>query len=248
MKILVAILFITVFPSAYADAQLTADVQEYGMVNIPGGTFKMGGELANETPVHMVTIKPFQLSKYEVTFEQYDAFAHETSRPLPDDHGWGRGNNPVINVTWYDVSAFVVWLNKKTDGKFRLPSEAEWEYACRGGVENQTYCGGNDLNSVAWYAENSNGKVHAVGQKRANGYGLFDMSGNVWEWTEDCYHDSYDGAPNDGSAWTSGSCDMRVFRGGSWNYAPQFIRAAFRGRMVPGKDGPLLGFRLARTR
>jgi formylglycine-generating enzyme required for sulfatase activity len=248
MKIFVAFFFITVFPAVYADVQLPADVRLDGMVNIPGGTFTMGGVEANEGPVHTVVIKPFQLSKYEVTFDQYDAFARETNRPLPADNGWGRGNNPVINVSWYDANAYVQWLNSKADAKFRLPSEAEWEYACRGGTGNLTYCGSNDLNSVAWFAENSNAKVHSVGQKQANGYGLFDMSGNVWEWTEDCYHDSYVGAPNDGAAWTTGgSCDMRVFRGGSWNYAPQFLRAAFRGRMIPTKGGTLLGFRVART-
>ncbi len=149
------------------------------------------------------------------------------------------GNNPsyfkegdshrVETVSWNDVQEFIRKLNAGEKGGFRLPTEAEWEYACRSGGEQEKYCGGNDVARVAWYRENSGGNTHPVGEKAANGLGIYDMSGNVWEWVEDCWHESYEGAPNEGSAWSSGgNCKSRVLRGGSWNIYPYWVRSANR--------------------
>lgn len=176
------------------------------MVDIPGGTFEMGSneEYDMASPIHIVNISPFKMGKYEVTFAQWDAcVADGGCKSQPDDKGWGRANRPVIIVTWNDVQVFIKWLNQKTGRNYRLPSEAEWEYACRSGGKRETFCGGNGLeglNSVGWYNKNSGGMSHPVGQKQPNGLGLYDMSGNVEEWIEDCHNDTYDGAPSDGSA------------------------------------------------
>lgn len=193
------------------------------MVDIPGANFRIG--------------------KFEVTFDQYDAFAQETGRELPGDRGWGRGSRPVINVSWHDAQAYIEWLNRKTGLKFRLPSEAEWEYACRGGA-SETYCGGNDAGSVAWYLDNSGGRAHPVGGKQANRYGLHDMSGNVWEWTQDCWNESFQNTPNR-SARTTGDCSKRVVRGGSWDSSDFWLRASYRLRLDTGARLDVRGFRLA---
>ena len=195
------------------------------MVDIPGGTFEMGSneEYDSASPIHTVIISPFKIGKYEVTFDQWDAcVADGGCDSQPDDKGWGRGNRPVIIVTWDEVQVFIKWLNQKTGGHYRLPSEAEWEYACRSGGKSETYCGGNNLNDLAWYNKNSGDMSHPVGQKHPNGVGLYDMSGNVEEWIEDCRNDSYDGAPSDGSVWEDGNCSSRGIRGGSWfhNHGP----------------------------
>ena len=123
---------------------------------------------------------------------------------------------PVDSVSWNDVQKFIKKLNAQTGLHFRLPSEAEWEYACRSAGKDEKYCGGNDESKLAWYGENSDAQAHAVAQKKANGLGLHDMSGNVWEWTQDCWHNSYEGAPTNGQAWEKAACAQRVLRGGSW--------------------------------
>ncbi len=174
----------------------------------------------SETPQHRVSIKKFQMGKTEVTLGQFKQFIAATDRSdlVNDDfmkyNAYG-DDAPVVRVSWHDAQAFIQWLNKTDGGGWRLPSEAEWEYACRAGGDHK-YCGGDDLNAVGWYYDNSGKRQRAVGQKRANTYGLYDMTGNVWEWVQDCWHDSYRGAPTDGSAWTS-ACQYvgRGLRGGS---------------------------------
>jgi formylglycine-generating enzyme required for sulfatase activity len=151
----------------------------------------------------------------------------------------------VENVSWDDIQLFIQKLNALTGKTYRLPSEAEWEYACRAGKDSP-YCGGDHLYSVAWYGDNSESTTHPVGRKQANAFGLYDMSGNVWEWVQDWKHENYNGAPTDGSAWEGGG-KYRVLRGGSWNYDSQNLRAANRYDDGPSEWSNLSGFRLART-
>ena len=162
-----------------------------------------------------------------------------------------KGDNlPVESVSWNDCQEFIKKLNQRDPGKgYRLPSEAEWEYACRGGTATKYHSGNSesDLGRVDWYSGNSGSKSHSVGQKSPNGWGLYDMHGNVWEWCEDRWHADYNGAPTDGSAWTSGSSGHRVLRGGSCYYYPKFCRSAERYGDDPDTRFKNYGFRLARS-
>ena len=157
---------------------------------------------------------------------------------------------PVENVGWNDVQEYVRQLSQKTGKTYRLPSEAEWEYACRAGARQQ-YCGGDSADDVAWHGGSDAlglyRKTHPVAQKQANVWGLYDMSGNVLEWVEDCYRDGYSKAPSDGSAWKARQCEARVLRGGSWNYNPRSARSASRVKLEPAGQFSNSGFRLART-
>jgi formylglycine-generating enzyme required for sulfatase activity len=227
------------------------------MEHVPAGSFFMGNIRSgkgkeevgtpDELPVHKVTIKPFQLGKYEVTFEEYDQFAAETGRSLPDDRGWGRGKRSVINVSWEDAKEYAKWLSTKTGNDYRLPTEAEWEYAARSGGKDEIWAGTSDEKQLADYAVYEQSGTESVGSKKPNGLGLYDMSGNVWEWVEDCWHESYKGAPEDGSAWLethSGSCGQRVLRGGSWGNKPGYLRASLRYWNTSAIRSDFLGFRL----
>jgi len=225
------------------------------MVNIPGGKFQMGcvsGKRcpSNENPVHQVTIASFKLGKYEVTFEEYDVFVKATNRAVPGDTH-GRGKRPVKNVSWGDAGAYAKWLSKQTGQPFRLPTESEWEYAARSGGKEDEWAGTSnekELGDFAWYTENSDEQAQEVGKKKANGLGLHDMSGNVWEWVEDCWHKNYQGAPEDGSAWLEaggGNCGLRRVRGGAWNNSPGNLRASFRNWNTAVNRYDFLGFRLA---
>lgn len=213
------------------------------MVVIPSGSFQMGGDMhGDEQPVHAVTIsRGFALAKTEVTQGQWRAVMGSN----PSNFSNCGDNCPVEQVSWDDAQEYVRKLSQKTGKSYRLPSEAEWEYACRAG-SRQEYCGSDSIDSVAWYGNNSGSKTNSVGQKQSNRFGLYDMSGNVWEWVEDCDHDNYDGAPADGSAWTNGTCVRRVLRGGSWDYLPQVARSAKRLRNTPALRSSNGGFRLAR--
>jgi formylglycine-generating enzyme required for sulfatase activity len=211
---------------------------------VPGGCFQMGSDEGDtdERPVHEVCVEGFWLGTTEVTQGQWRRVMGDN--PSAFENG---DDYPVESVSWDDARAFVTKLNGRGAGGLRLPSEAEWEYACRDGGRAQTYCGGEDLDRLAWYRENGGSKTHPVGGKQANALGLYDMSGNVWEWVADCYAESYAGAPTDGSAREAADCARRVIRGGSWNDDPRDLRAANRYRPTPGSQGSHLGFRLART-
>ena len=199
------------------------------------------------------TVKPsgavpaFRLGKYEVTFAQWDACVSDGGC---DDNGDGRGNQPVIYVSWDDVQSFIDWLNNKTGGNYRLPTEAEWEYAARAGTTTK-YSWGNDIGSNRANCYNDEcgdswDYTAPVGSFPANPWGLHDMHGNVWEWVQDCLNYDYVGAPTDGSAWTSGNCSQRVVRGGAWGDDAWNLRSASRGR--GGRTGRFdgsNGFRLA---
>ena len=249
---------------------------EPAMVFIPAGRFQMGspatkpqwGSLAtllehhpDESPQHWVQIPAFELGQTEVTFAQWDVCvaaggcSHE-----PEDEGWGRGERPVINVSWDDAQEYVGWLSRMTGRAYRLPSEAEWEYAARAGTTTP-FSTGNCIDtrqanySGDFFDYNDCGaqtgvflkKTQPVGSYPANSWGLSDMQGNVWEWVEDCYVDSYQGAPTDGSARAQGSCSARVRRGGAWNNDPSVLRSAVRFRVDPGDRYYSSGFRVART-
>ena len=225
------------------------------MVVIPEGRFRMGcvsGKSCDddEKPVHEVRVASFELSKYEVTFEGYDRFTVVTGRKSPKDEGWGRGRRPVINVSWEDAVAYTEWLSEKTGERYRLPSEAEWEYAARAGSTTK-YGWGDDIghnraNCDGCGSQWDNEKTAPVGSFSANAWSLHDMHGNVWEWVQDCWNDSYRGAPADGSAWETGNCGRRVLRGGSWGF-PEDLRAANRGWLSSGGRSGGFGFRVART-
>lgn len=207
----------------------------------------------DETPQHRVSIRSFQMGKTEVTLGQFKQYIAAANRgDLVNDgfmkYNRNRDNAPVVMVSWNDAQDFIAWLNETDGGGYRLPSESEWEYACRAGG-NHTYCGSDRVGAVAWYDGIFSFGVDAVADKSPNAFGLYDMSGNVWEWVQDYYHDSYNGAPADGSAWTSGEKqEYRVRRGGSWNFSASYSRAAVRDFYSPGTRIDSGGLRLARTR
>lgn len=229
------------------------------MVVIPAGSFEMGENDAK--PIHTVSIgRPFAMAKTEVTQRQWRAVMGTDPSKLArcDDC-------PVDGISWNDAKMYVEKLSRMTGKVYRLPSEAEWEYACRAGGR-QEYCGSDAVDSVAWHGAvigsgNSGGKIHPAGQKQANAFGLHDMSGNVAEWVEDCYHARYNGGPVDGSAWITSEggsakipgaqgsapekdeCKNRVLRGGSWLNWPQHTRSAYRLSLPPDSRSSSYGFR-----
>ena len=227
------------------------------MVVIPAGRFRMGCVSGrdcwdNEQPVHEVQVSSFALGVYEVTFEEYERFARATGRDRPNDRGWGRGGRPVINVSWEDAQAYAAWLSRETGEAYRLPSESEWEYSARAGSTTR-YSWGQDIgrnraNCDGCGSRWDDDETAPAGSFAANGWGLHDMHGNVWEWVEDCWHENYARAPRDGSAWTSGgNCGRRVLRGGSWFNSPVLLRSAYRGRNGAGARFVFDGFRVSRT-
>jgi formylglycine-generating enzyme required for sulfatase activity len=221
-------------------------------VDIPAGTFMMGSPENEEErsyiegPQHQVTLSGFKMSKYEVTFDQYDAFCEATSRSKPSDDGWGRGNRPVINVSWNDATDFAQWMG------CRLPTEAEWEYACRAGTSTSFNTGdclstaqanydGNDPYSnciKGSYLE----RTQPVGSYAPNAWGLYDMHGNVWEWCSDWY-DIYSSFPQTNPTGPA-SGSFRVLRGGSWYGYGRFCRSANRLYHDPSVRTYIIGFRL----
>jgi formylglycine-generating enzyme required for sulfatase activity len=240
------------------------------MVILPAGEFLMGspeqerGRGKDEGPQHTVTIgRPFSVAKFEVTFAQWDACVAESGcSQKPGDEGWGRARRPVINVSWSDARQFAAWLAKKSGKPYRLLTEAEWEYAARGttraGDGSQPFSTGATINyKQANYDANFvyNGgrmgiyrqKTLDVGSLPKNAFGLHDMHGNVWEWVEDCYRDSYADAPTDGSAVTMADCPLHILRGGAWNYQPQYLRSAYRYATPPGVRMENAGLRVARN-
>ncbi len=206
----------------------------------------------NDEQQHDVCVGNFDIGRYEVTFDEYDLFARLDGRRMPNDQGWGRGRRPVINVSWHDAVAYTEWLSERTGHTYRLATEAEWEYAARAGTTTRWSFGDdeNQLDDYAWYDANADGKTHPVGEKNANPWGLHDMHGNVWEWVQDCYHESYQGAPDDGSAWQDGDrCANggRVLRGGSFVFPPEDLRSAYRDVGVPVSWVRFDGFRCVRV-
>ena len=232
------------------------------MVTLPRGRFMMGspetevGRSDDEGPQHVVSIDyVFAIGMYPITFAQWDAAISMGAKLYrPSDMDWGRGDRPVINVSWQDIQQYLNWLNTRLGlmgqkDAYRLPSEAEWEYASRAGMQT-SYSFGDDASELglyAWYRDNSQGKTQPVGQKRPNGFGLYDMHGNVWDWMQDQYSNDYTGAPLNGSAREFSENPSRVLRGGSWVSLPQNLRSAYRDGNAPSNRSDSLGFRVART-
>jgi formylglycine-generating enzyme required for sulfatase activity len=198
------------------------------MIALPSGRFTMGsnGKSADESarPAHTVNIKAFAIGKYEVTQDEW--FAIMGSRPAQ----FKGGRNPVEQVTWKLAREYVRKLSEKTGKHYRLPTEAEWEYAARAGSEGEYYFDKGSLAEHAWFDDNSEETTHPVGQRKPNAFGLHDMYGNVWEWTDDCWNESYAGAPDNGSAWTGGDCGQRVARGGTWYSKATSVGSSVRGK------------------
>jgi formylglycine-generating enzyme required for sulfatase activity len=241
------------------------------MIVVPAGEFMMGsppserGRNSDEGPQRKVTFaQPLATGKYVVTFAQWDAcVAAGGCTHRPGDNDWGRGKRPVINVSWNDAQQFVGWLAKKTGKPYRLLTEAEWEYAARGSTKaidrqppfstgltinpNQANYDGNFSYGAGGKTGIYRQKTLEVGSFKPNAFGLYDMHGNVWEWVEDCYKDSYAGAPTDGLAVKSSSCKLNILRGGAWNYYPQLLRSAYRYASAPGVRMENAGFRVARS-
>lgn len=233
--------------------------------------------VSDESPQHAVALRSFALGKYDVTRGEYAAFVRETGYPAGDGcyetgnpnaikHAGASWQNPgfsqtdrdpVVCVSWQDAKAYVSWLNSKArrpqstsgDGPYRLPSESEWEYAARAGTTTRFWWGDDDSTAPdhAWYKDNAGGRTHPVGLKPANAFGLYDVTGNVWQWTEDCYADTHADAPVDGSARETGTACLRVDRGGSWFYPAWLLRSATRERNPAGYRDAVMGFRVART-
>ena len=216
------------------------------MVVIPAGSFEMGSnEKADEQPVHRVNVPSFLIGKTEVTQGQWKAVMGSN----PSYFSSCGEDCPVEQVSWNEAQEFAQRLSQKTGKQYRLPSEAEWEYAARAGSNTQWSFGDSEsqLAEYAWFVSNSQRKTHPAAQKKPNVFGLYDMHGNVWEWTQDCWNANYSGAPTNGSAWQSGDCRYRVLRGGSWNYIPSGLRSAYRNRDTPVYRINYSGLRLART-
>ncbi|MFL6796672.1 MAG: formylglycine-generating enzyme family protein [Xanthobacteraceae bacterium] len=221
------------------------------MVVVPAGSFEMGTQLDYENPVHRVTIsKPFAIGRYEVTFDEWDKCVEEGGcKYNPEDRGWGRGNRPVINVSWLDAKAYVTWLSQKTGKTYRLPSEAEWEYAARAGTNTPYWWGREPGARQANCRECNTGeglKTMPAGTYRPNAFGLYDMAGNVAEWVEDCWNDNYRGAPTTASPWTAGQCRLRVLRGGAFDSQAKLLRSTARFRYDTDVRYVANGFRVAR--
>lgn len=226
----------------------------YELVLIPGGEFLMGSPKSErerydwEGPQHRVLIPSYYLGRYPVTNEQYAVFLQENPKAKePDywaDRKFNQAKQPVVGVDWNDARKYAKWAG------LRLPSEAEWEYACRANTKTRYSSGDKkeDLDRVGWYSGNSNGRLHLIGEKESNDFGLYDMHGNVWEWGEDDFHNNYKGAPSDGSAWVGDSRGaLRVIRGGGWDLSGRDCRSASRNGLGPEDRDQDVGFRLARA-
>ena len=227
------------------------------MIVIPPGKFIMGSSeresdhRASEDPQHEVEIaKSFAVSRFEVTFEQWDACVAASACVRAAD-AWGRGDMPVVNVSWDDVQQYVGWLSRLTGKAYRLLTEAEWEYAARAGSNTRFSWGdepGADHANCSDCGSTWNSQTARVGSFKPNAFGLHDLHGNVWEWVEDSWHENYQGAPTDGSAWLEGGDPhYRVIRGGSWHNEGELIRAAVRFDRNHRVRFDTLGFRVART-
>lgn len=220
------------------------------LVVVPPGSFDMGSTSDFEGPVHRVTIaKPFAMGRREVTFTEWDScVASGGCKALPD-RGWGRGDRPALGVTWLQAKHFLSWLSKKTGQRYRLPSEAEWEYAARAGTTTEYWWGRDAGVARANCRDCNTGRPQQtlpVGSFPPNPFGLYDTSGNVAEWVEDCWNDDYGGAPTDGSAWTAGQCRLRVIRGGSFDSQARYVRTAARFRYDMNLPFFANGFRVLR--
>jgi formylglycine-generating enzyme required for sulfatase activity len=224
------------------------------MVVIPAGEFIMGspnteaGRGRDEGPQRRVAVRSFSFGKFDITFDEWDRCVADggcVAIPVPIDYRAGRGRRPLIAVSWHDAQRCARWLSRETGQRYRLPSEAEWEYAARAGADTAYYSGPVITHEQANF-DSFIGAAEPVGTYPSNPFGLHDMAGSVWQWTQDCYIDSYQGAPIDGSARVDGVCTQRMIRGGSWANAASDIRSATRRAMHPSGTPDHGGFRIVR--
>jgi formylglycine-generating enzyme required for sulfatase activity len=227
------------------------------LVVVPAGRFLLGSPEAEpghedcESPQREIAIaRPFALGRTAVTFAEWDAYAVETGDVSPADEGWGRDDRPVVNVSWHDAQRYVAWLRKCTGQAYRLPSEAEWEYAARAGTTTAYHWGDmigtGNANCVGSGCGFGGRATMPVARFAPNAFGLYDMLGNVWEWVEDCWNEFHIRRPLDGTPWRTGDCERRVLRGGSWCDPPRLIRTAARNRNAAEFRCNDYGFRVAR--
>ncbi len=248
----------TISPGTELSSELTTRIRSQGpeMISIAAGSFIMGNkDDSTSMPMHKVFIpNPFAISKYEITFEDYEIFAQATKRSIPDDNGWGRGNRPVINVSYFDAKAYTQWLSETTGKKYRLPTESEWEYVARAKT-NTLFWWGNDARDASGRANCRRGcsskfsglfgsKTAPVGTYPANAFGVYDTAGNVEEWIEDCYADNYSKHPVNGQAFQTKNCEARVVRGGSAKGDLEEIASHARDYHRPEIYNQHLGFRV----
>lgn len=227
-------------PSIYAFVERITGME---FLPVTGGCFQMGDNSGDtdEAPVHQVCLEDFFIGKFEVTQDQW----LQIMEMHPSFFSSCGSNCPVENVSWYDVQKYILKLNSRSIRKYRLLTEAEWEYACRSGGKEERYCGGSDPDSSAWYDKNSASKPHPVGEKKPNGLGIYDMSGNVWEWVEDIYQKDYYSTTPLHSPKGPLAGTKRVIRGGSWYNDQKNVRASIRSSDEPGYNSINIGFRLA---
>jgi formylglycine-generating enzyme required for sulfatase activity len=225
------------------------------MMQLPEGSFMMGSKgsslYQDERPQHKVSLQGFSISKYEITFDEYDRFAGSTGRELPSDNGWGRGNLPVINVSFEDAIEYSKWLTEQTGHQYRLPSEREWEYAAAAGTETPFWwgfeIGQNKANCGNCGSQWDNRQPAPVGSFPPNAFGVHDTLGNVLEWADTCYHPSYQGSPAFGQNWEGGSCSKRMVRSGSYQTFEKDLRTTKRNSYSPKTRMETLGFRVVRV-
>ncbi len=232
----------------------TAEQGGYELIRIPGWVFMMGSpeseaeRFSDEGPLHKVTVPDFYIGRYPVTNEEYGLFL-KNNPDVPEPRYWAhrqynQPRQPVVGVSWDDAKKYAEWAG------LRLSTEAEWEYACRANTQTRYYPGDKeeDLDRAGWYDKNSAHRLHPVGEKEPNSFGLYDMHGNVWEWVEDGKHDNYNGGPSDGSAWIdSPRSSIRVIRGGSWGGGAHLCRSAIRRGFPPYDRSDYLGFRFSKS-
>lgn len=224
------------------------------MIQVPSGSFGMGGATgivsADESPRHEVQISSFIVSVNEITFAEYDRFAKSTGRKSPSSSGWDRNTHPVSNVSWNDALAYVRWLSKQTGKRYRLLSEAEWEYAARAGTTASYWWGltpgAGNAHCFDCKSDFSTSKPAKVGTYQPNLFGLYDTAGNMFEWVHDCYHRSYKDAPTDGSVWEGGDCKVRIVRGGAYRSPASSMRVENRDKFPSGRGQYNVGIRIAR--
>lgn len=228
------------------------DLGKVNWVLVKGGTYNMGSEdgYSDEKPVHTVHVKSFYMSATEVTFEQYEAFCKAIGRFPPSDSGWGRGDMPISNAGWEDATSYCRWLSGQLGESIRLPTEIEFEYAARGGQDARgyRYSGSNYIDDIGWFVGNSKGKPHPAGSRMPNELGIYDLTGNVWEWCSDWYHPTYEGAPASDSSWNVQNLNTpyHVVRGGAWNSSSYNCRVSVRNDGTPTGWVNTAGFRLVR--
>jgi len=250
---------------AFGSAALADDAAQAGsalkdcpvcpeMVVVPAGSFTMGNDAhSRESPTHKVTIaKPFAVGKFDVTFDEWDACVADGGCGAlhPDDHGWGRGTRPVMNVSWINAHSYINWIGQKTGKRYRLLSEAEWEYVARAGSSTK-YWWGDEMesgygNCMGCGSELGGSRTAPAGSFKPNPFGLYDTMGNLSVWVQDSWHSDYSGAPADGSAWEPGDPKRRVFRNGSWNTFANSQYVSFRNAEAPTTLSLRIGFRVAR--